>query len=127
MARVVELPDPADHEPIQGPRLRLRPLTPDDLPTLMRWLADPKVQEFNGQPPESLAQAHDIYLVAEDAPGWRFAIEEQGRPVDEIQYYHPFLNERWSAGIDILIGEPGYRNRGLGQRLCGRCCSTCSR
>lgn len=114
MARVVELPDPADHEPIQGPRLRLRPLTPDDLPMLMRWLTDPGVQEFYGRPPESLAQAHDIYLVAEDAPCWRFIIEDQGRPVGEIQYYHPYLNERWSAGIDILIGEPGDRNRGLG-------------
>ncbi len=81
---------------------------------LMRWLADPGVQEFHGRPPESLAQAHDIYLVAEDAPCWRFIIEDQGRPVGEVQYYHPYLNERWSAGIDIFIGEPGDRNRGLG-------------
>lgn len=114
MARVVELPDPTDHEPIQGPRLRLRPLTPEDLPMLMRWLADPEVREFYGRPPESLAEAHDIYLVAEDAPCWRLVIEDRGRPVGEIQYFHPYLNERWSAGIDIFIGEPGDRNRGLG-------------
>ncbi|MCY3748270.1 MAG: GNAT family protein [Chloroflexi bacterium] len=114
MARVVELPDPTDHEPIEGPRLRLRPLTPDDLPLLMRWLADPEVQAFYGRPPKSVAEAHDSYLVAEDAPCWRFVIEAQGRAVGEIQYYHPYLNERWSAGIDIFIGEPGDRNRGLG-------------
>lgn len=114
MARMVELPDPTDHEPIQGPRLLLRPLTPDDLPTLMRWLADPGVQEFYGRPPESLAEAHDFYLVAEDAPCWRFAIEERGRPVGEIQYYHPYVSERWSAGIDIFIGSAGDRDRGLG-------------
>ena len=89
MARCFELPDPTDHEPIQGPRLRIRPLTSDDLPMLMRWLADPDVQEFYGLPPDSLAEARDTYLVAEDAPCWRFIIEEQDRPVGEVQYYHP--------------------------------------
>ena len=59
MARCFELPDPTDHEPIQGPRLRIRPLTSDDLPMLMRWLADPDVQEFYGLPPESEQEAHD--------------------------------------------------------------------
>ena len=114
MATFIELPDPTEHESIHGPQLRLRPLTSDDLPMLMRWLADPGVQEYYGQPPESLAQARDIYLVAEDAPCWRFIIEDQDRPVGEIQYYHPYLSERWSAGIDIFIGEASDRNRGLG-------------
>ena len=114
MARFVELPDPTEHEPIRGPRLRLRPVSPNDLPMLMRWLADPNVQEFYGQPPDSLAEAHAIYLVAEDAPCWRFIIEEQGRPLGEIQYYHPYLSEDWSAGIDIFLGEPEDRGRGLG-------------
>ena len=30
MARVIELSDPTEHEPVQGPGLRLRPLTSDD-------------------------------------------------------------------------------------------------
>ena len=65
--RFVELPDPTDHEVIHGPRLRIRPLTSDDLPMLMRWLADPGVQEFYGLPePESEQEAHDDYLVGGD-------------------------------------------------------------
>ena len=68
MARFVERPDPTDHEPIHGSRLRIRPLTSDDLPMHMRWLADPGVHEFYSLPPESEQEAHDDYLVAEDAP-----------------------------------------------------------
>ena len=64
-------------------------------------------------PPES-GRRRDDYLVAEDAPCWRFIIEEQGLPVGEIQYYHPYVSEGWSAGIDIFIGEPEDRGRGLG-------------
>lgn len=114
MARVIELPDPTDHGRIQSPRLRLRPITADDLPMLLRWLADPGVQEFCSLPPESRSRVHDTYLVAEDVACWRFIIEEQDHPVGEFQYWYPNGSERWLAGIDILIGEAGDRDRGLG-------------
>jgi len=114
VAQLIELPDPTDHEPIQGPRVRLRPVTSEDLPLLLLWLADPGVQEFCGLPPASLAEVHDTYLVAEDVPCWCFIIEEEGHPVGEIQYWYPYASECWSAGIDIFIGAAGDRDRGLG-------------
>ncbi|MCY3782680.1 MAG: GNAT family protein [Chloroflexi bacterium] len=108
------LPDPADHEPIQGPRLRLRPITPDDLPDLLRWLGDPEVMAFYGRPPSSLVEARGEFLEPSNLPCWRFIIEADGRAVGEIQYGYWYADVTWSAGIDIFIGEPDARDRGLG-------------
>jgi aminoglycoside 6'-N-acetyltransferase len=43
-------------------------------------------------------------------------IEEDGRGVGEIQYHHayPGSDYAWSAGIDIFIGDPDARDRGVG-------------
>ena len=108
------LPDPTDHEPIQGPRLRLRPITPGDLPDLMRWLGDPEVMAFYGRPLTSLAEARGEFLEPSNLPCWRFIIEADGRAVGEVQYYYTYAEVTWSAGIDIFIGEPDARGRGLG-------------
>ncbi len=110
----MSLPDPTDHEPIQGPRLRLRPITPDDLPDLMRWLRDPDVMDFYGLPPADLAEARQVYLEPSGLPTWRFIVEDRGRPIGEMQYYYSYTDAAWSAGIDIFIGEPDARDRGLG-------------
>ena len=110
----MSLPDPTDHEPIQGPRLRLRPITPDDLPDLMRWLKDPDVMAFYGLPPANLAEARQIYLEPSGLPAWRFIVEDRGRPIGEMQYYYSYTDATWSAGIDIFIGEPDARDRGRG-------------
>ena len=110
------VPLPGDHEPILGPRLTFRPLTEADLPDLMRWLADPEVVEFYGDPPATLDEAREDYLEADANPVWRFVIEEAGRGVGEIQYHHAYAGEdyAWKAGIDIFIGEPDARDRGVG-------------
>ena len=99
MARFVELPDPTDHEPIQGPRLRIRPLTSDDLPMLMRWLADPDVQEFYGLPPDSLAEARDTYLVAEGRAVLALHHRRAGPPGGRNPVLPP-LRERTLVGGD---------------------------
>lgn len=110
------VPLPGDHEPIVGPRLTFRPIGEADLPDLMRWLADPEVVEFYGDPPATLEAAHEDYLEADVNPVWRFVIEEDGRGVGEIQYGHDYPGDdfAWKAGIDIFIGEPDARDRGVG-------------
>ena len=116
MATNAAMPLPGDHEPIAGPSLTLRPVSEADLPDLMRWLADPEVVEFYGDPPASLEAAREDYLEPGVNPTWRFVIEEDGRGVGEIQYHHAYPGEdfTWKAGIDIFIGEPDARDRGLG-------------
>ena len=107
-------PDSADHEPIQGPRLRLRPITPDDSPTLDRWLNDPAVVAAFGRPPADVAEAGGDDGESAGLACWVFIIEDDGRPVGGIQYFHDRPSAPWSVGIDIFIGEPEARDRGLG-------------
>jgi aminoglycoside 6'-N-acetyltransferase len=111
---------PIEHEPIEGARLRFRPIEEADLRDLLRWLADPGVREFYGDPPEDLEAAREDYLEPDVTPCWRFVIEERTpdgpRGIGEVQCYHPYPGTEWlwSAGIDIFIGEPDARDRGLG-------------
>src|SRR5690606_28153352 len=115
-----DIPSPVDHDPIEGSRVRFRPIEERDLPDLLRWLADPGVREFYGDPDETIEQVREHYMAPDVNPAWRFVIEEQTdggpRAVGEIQYYHQYPGEdyAWSAGIDIFIGEPDARDRGLG-------------
>ena len=112
-----EIPRPGDHVPIEGPSdVRLRPVTEEDVPFLLRWLQDPEVVEFYGDAPASLEACRADYLEPDVNPCWRFVIEWRGRGVGEIQYYHPYAGEEyeWDAGIDIFIGEPDARGHGVG-------------
>lgn len=45
---------PVQHERIDGPQLAFRPIEERDLPNLLRWLSDPGVVEFFGEPPRGL-------------------------------------------------------------------------
>ncbi|MEX1022803.1 MAG: GNAT family protein [Dehalococcoidia bacterium] len=111
------IPAPNDHVPVPGPfDVSLRPLQEVDLPDLMRWLADAEVRAFYGDPPANIEEARQHYLEPDVNPCWRFAIEWAGRSVGEIQYYHPYAGKEyeWDAGIDVFIGEPDARGRGVG-------------
>ncbi|MEX2228162.1 MAG: GNAT family protein [Dehalococcoidia bacterium] len=112
----LEIPAPGDHAPIAGPRMHLRPIAEVDLPDIVRWLTDPDVVRYYGDPPASLERARTDYLEPDVNPTWRFVIELEGRGVGEIQYYHAYAGAdyTWSAGIDIFIGEPDARDRGVG-------------
>ena len=107
---------PGDHEPIAGQVLTFRPIEERDLSDLLRWLSDPEVVEFYGDPPASPDQLRRDYMEPDVAPCWCFVIEHQGRSIGEIQYGHQYRGQEyeWSAAIDIVIGEPDARDRGLG-------------
>lgn len=114
------IPSPVDHEPIVGPLLRFRPIEERDLSDLLRWLSDPEVRRFYGNPPGPAPEdLRRHYMEPDVEPCWRFVIEVTGRDrpgIGEIQYAHqyPGADWEWSAGIDIIIGEPDARDRGLG-------------
>ncbi len=103
---------------IDGPfDVSFRPLVEADLPAVMRWLADPEVVQFYGDPPADLAAAREDYVTPSlDSPTWRYVIEWRGQGVGEIQYYHRYAGEEyeWDAGIDIFIGDPDARGHGVG-------------
>jgi aminoglycoside 6'-N-acetyltransferase len=112
-----EVPRPGDHEPVAGPHdVSLRPIVDSDLENLWRWQHEPEVVQWWGVPTEDREEFRKENFEPDVAPTWRFIIEWQDRPVGMLQYYHdyPDTEDSWSAGIDIYIGEPDARDRGVG-------------
>jgi aminoglycoside 6'-N-acetyltransferase len=108
---------PTDHEPIAGPHdVSFRPIEDRDVPDLVRWRQDPEVVRFWDVAPEGLDEFREELFGRDSIPVWKFIIEWQGRGVGEIDYHHPYADTDylWSAGIDIFIGEPAARDRGVG-------------
>ena len=116
----------------EGP-VSLRPLTPEDAPLLLRWLADSRNLEYWEGPgtvftPERI-QA-DFYQ-----DGWnasRCIIQYEGRDIGYMQayeldeemfreYQYPYTPER-VFGIDQFIGEPELWGKGIGRRFIGLLC-----
>lgn len=47
-------------------------------------------------------------------PAGRSSSKTGAAPIGGIEYFHDRPGAPWSAGIDIFIGEPDARDRGLG-------------
>lgn len=102
----------------------------DDVPLLERWDEDPDVAASGG---ESDWYDWDVEL-AKDAPWREFLIaEEAGRPVGFVQLIDAHLEESHYWGeiapdtwaIDIWIGAPGDRGRGLGTEMMRQALDRC--
>lgn len=108
---------PGDHEPVPGAHgVSLRPILESDLADLFRWRQDPEVVAFWDAAPADLDGCREEFLDLDTVPVWRFIIEWEGRGVGNIEYSHPYADTDylWTAGIDIFIGEPAARDRGVG-------------
>ena len=112
-----------------GPAVDLRPLDPGrDLATVAAWVERPEVRRWWGDPGVALADLVDR------APGTAAMVAWGGRPVGVLCWQVPSHAELEEAGltdllpglvdIDLLIGEPEARGRGVAaaalRRLCAR-------
>jgi aminoglycoside 6'-N-acetyltransferase len=100
------------------PPYLFHPMTTADLPLVRRWLAEPHVVEWWGDPAEQYALVSgDLEEPAMD----QFIVSVEDRPFGYIQCYdltawnsgfgsHP----KGTRGIDLFIGEPGMIERGHG-------------
>lgn len=113
---------------IESDDLKIRSLTNNDFPLLLKWLTDERVLEFY--------EGRDKKYTLEDimkhfTEEWedeviRVIIEYQNQPIgygqlyrmyDElyIDYHYPKINEI-VYGMDQFIGEPAYWSKGIGTR-----------
>lgn len=104
----------------------LRPLAAEDAPLLLKWLTDPENLEWwEGKSavftPERIQEdfyteepllRRCIILYREKPIGYLHVDRLDGELREEYEYPHPELT---SFGIDQFIGDPGYRNRGIGR------------
>jgi RimJ/RimL family protein N-acetyltransferase len=103
---------------IEGERVRLRPIHPDDLEVMRRWFDDAETMRHWGIAAPLVrhdAFEHDLRdrFARFDDAGY-FMIElESGAPIGRIDFER--LSERTrSAEIMILIGERAARGKGYG-------------
>lgn len=99
----------------------LRSIAPDDWSLLSRWLRDPSVERWWGDPGSSEA---GIRLVIETPSGVARMIQVDGRPVG---YAHaidatfwgeelPDSLPQWTWDVDLFVGDPQWRGRNIGER-----------
>jgi aminoglycoside 6'-N-acetyltransferase len=98
-----------------------QPMTAADLPLIKRWLAEPHVRQWWGDPDEQYALVSgDLDEPAMD----QYIVWTDGAPLGYLQCYdltawnsgfgaHP----KGTRGIDLFIGEPGMIERGHGSAL----------
>ncbi|WEX09598.1 GNAT family N-acetyltransferase [Chelativorans sp. AA-79] len=105
------------------------PVTQTDLPMLRRWLEEPHVREWWGEPEQELGFIRDM-IEGRDSTR-PFIIKLGGVPVGYIQYWfighhqnedwikkNPWLTELPSdaVGVDLSIGEPAWLSQGIGSK-----------
>ncbi|MBM3527539.1 MAG: acetyltransferase [Alphaproteobacteria bacterium] len=113
--------------PVSPNRIGFVPVAPTHLPLLGKWLAEPHMQEWWGDPEKELGFIQDM---VEGRDSTRpFLIVLEGKPVGYIQYWfigdhqnetwvkdHPWLMELPSdtVGVDLSIGQPNQLSKGIG-------------
>lgn len=106
-------------------RVTFRLLTDDDLTQLKRWLEDPDVAPWyksDSTELEALQREYGDKIRGEDlARG--YIIQVDGQDVgyiqcyvidDEPDYARQIEVDEGAVGIDLFLGDPAVRNRGLG-------------
>jgi aminoglycoside 6'-N-acetyltransferase len=115
---IVEAKNSNRSTPMTAQRYEIRPMAADDLPLVRRWLAEPHVREWWGDPDEQFGlvsgdmsePAMDQYIVATAAKP--FAYLQCYRLTDWNICFGPQPDD--TRGVDQMIGEPDMIERGHG-------------
>jgi len=102
--------------------MTIRELQPDDMPVLRNWLSKGYIRDYFGEPDIWL---QEINLNLCDSSWIHYYIAEEMIPIGFFQYYDTdkapigeWSNEpTGTAGIDFLIGEESFLNKGYGVEL----------
>lgn len=103
-------------------RYTFRDLTPRDLPMVARWLAEPHLKEWWGDPAEAI---EEIEAAIDDISTEPLIVELDGRPIAYLQNYDPHLEDghpyqdqpTGTLGLDMSIGDPALVGMGHGSAI----------
>ncbi len=106
----------------RAPRYVFRAVTPDDLPTIAGWLAEPHMARWWSDPETEIAAIRDHIDGISVEP---LIIEMDGRPIGYMQSYDPHLEDdhpyqdqpTGTLGIDLSIGVPELVGKGHGSAI----------
>jgi aminoglycoside 6'-N-acetyltransferase len=109
-----------------SPEFGFRFLQRSDFPDLQRWLSEPHVSRWWGEPFDSAGLDEKYRAILERTdPTFVFVITLDRTPIGMIQTYLLSDNPEYeaavgvdsAAGVDLLIGEPDLVGRGLGPEI----------
>lgn len=103
-------------------RYTFRDLTPRDLPMVARWLEEPHLKEWWGDPVEAI---EEIEAAIDDISTEPLIVELDGRPIAYLQNYDPHLEDghpyqdqpTGTLGLDMSIGDPALVGKGHGSAI----------
>ena len=102
-------------------------MEPKHYPLLRKWLGEPHMQEWWGEPEEELGFIRDMVEGRDTTRPFLIALD--GTPVGYVQYWfighhqnaewiagHPWLAElpADTVGVDLSIGDAGQLSQGIG-------------
>lgn len=104
------------------PEYDFRAVTKADLPMIARWLAEPQLAQWWGDPETEIASISEHIGSDSVEP---LIVELDGRPIAYLQSYdphleddHPYADQPFGTlGIDISIGVPEFLERGHGAAI----------
>jgi aminoglycoside 6'-N-acetyltransferase len=110
------------------PRYHFRDVRREDFPLLGRWLTEPHVAKWWGDPAEELESIETAMTSVETRP---LIVEMDGVPIAYLQSYDPHLEEDHpyqdqppgTLGIDISIGNPDLTGKGHGSAIIRQFCT----
>lgn len=103
-------------------RYTFRALTPRDLPMVARWLEEPHLKEWWGDPVEAI---EEIEAAIDDISTEPLIVELDGKPIAYLQNYDPHLEDghpyqdqpTGTLGLDMSIGDPALVGKGHGSAI----------
>ena len=109
------------------PQYGFRAFTRADLPMMARWLKEPHVAEWWGDPVGALAE---IEAAIDDISTEPLIVELDGAPVGYLQSYDPHLEDghpyqdqpTGTIGLDISIGPAELLGKGHGSAIVAQFC-----
>jgi aminoglycoside 6'-N-acetyltransferase len=117
--------DPSGDDPLGD--LAFRPMRPQDLPQVWRWLNAPHMRDFYQKTPISQAEVEAEFLpdLRGEFPTFHHFALLGGRPIGKLQCYRNLAYPDYAAeigvaegvSIDLFIGEAELLGRGVGRRM----------
>jgi RimJ/RimL family protein N-acetyltransferase len=109
---------------LEGPSVRLRPLAPDDYPTVFGWSNDPEVvapfDRFSADSMDGFVASVEAASGDPNSLAPRFVIERRAQPgpVGYVGHYraHPVLEY---VDVWYVIGDRAARGQGIGRAAVG--------
>lgn len=93
-----------------------RLFTANDFPLMLEWLSKAHVKEWWNDGDDTLEKVAHHYGSEDDVARF-ILVEVEGHHEKPIGYFQYYCVPDGSIGIDQFIGEEGYINKGVGERV----------